>query len=109
MHSILQGLIYLSDMLSVGWLASRTPSFTPMDMPPWCRLHHGWKILDTEAAALEEGELCGCSTTSDMAVVMTLLFGRADGKEQAVRGPDVGGASAKAAPRSRSGGLARGQ
>jgi hypothetical protein len=40
------------------------------------------------------------STTSDVAVVMALLFGHWDDEERVVGNPGVGGASAKASPRS---------
>jgi hypothetical protein len=42
------------------------------------------------------------------AVVMALLFGPTDGEERPAGAPGVSGASRKTAPRSHSGGLARG-
>jgi hypothetical protein len=49
------------------------------------------------------------STASDVAAVVVSLFGHVDGVEWTVGVPGVGGASALAAPRSRFGGLTRGQ
>jgi hypothetical protein len=49
-------------------------------------------------------DCAGDSTASDMAVAMASLFGRVDGENRVAGDPVVGGASAKTAPKSRSGG-----
>jgi hypothetical protein len=56
------------------------------------------EILDAGVAA-SEGGLRGCSTASDAAVVMALLFGHGDGEERVAGDPGVGDVSAKASPR----------
>jgi hypothetical protein len=54
--------------------------------------------VDVGEAALEGG-LGGVSTMSDVAVVLSLIFGCVDGEEHASRDPVVGSASTKVAPR----------
>jgi hypothetical protein len=60
--------------------------------------YYGCKILDAEAAALEDG-LHRHSTVSDVTVEIALLFVRVDDEERAAGYPGVG----DAAPRSCSG------
>jgi hypothetical protein len=53
-------------------------------------------------------EYTGDSTSSDVAVVMPLLFGRVDDEERAAGDPRVGGTLAMSPPRSRSESLTQG-
>jgi hypothetical protein len=52
-------------------------------------------------------DCAGVSAASDVAVVMTLLFGHVDGEKRVVGAPGVGGVSTKSTPRSCSGSLTR--